>query len=81
MTFKEKYNSLKRWQSRIAIMNFYHQIKCAQNDKWSIRQTAKYFQCSIGLVSENLQLAKRYDEIKLCVNRKEALLLMRNKNE
>lgn len=35
-----------------------------RNGNWSQKGTQKYFGLSVGLTSENLNLAKHYDELK-----------------
>ena len=74
MTFKEKYNQTLHWLPKITTINLYHQMMIAHKNHWTIRGTAEYFGVSIGLVSENLRLAERIDEVKGCNSRKEALL-------
>lgn len=58
MTFKEKYNSVSDWYRKAIIMNMYHLAQISRTDgNWTIQYTAHYFECSIGLVSENLKIA------------------------
>jgi hypothetical protein len=56
MTFQEKYKQVKTWHDRALIMEIYHLAMTARG-RWTIALTAKYFGCSVGLVSENLKLA------------------------
>lgn len=39
-------------------MEVYHLSRLSNRKDWTIRETAEYFDVSIGLVSENLRLAK-----------------------
>jgi len=39
-------------------MEIYHLAMMTKEKKWTIGNTAKYFRCSNGLVSENLKLAR-----------------------
>lgn len=57
MTFLEKYKSTNKWYERALIMEIYHLTKCHHDKTWTITKTANDFDCSIGLVSENLKLA------------------------
>lgn len=58
MTFQEKYKQVKTWHERVQIMEIYHLAMLVRERKWTISNTAKYFGCSVGLVSENLRLAQ-----------------------
>ena len=58
VTFQEKYKQVKTWHDRVLIMEIYHLAMVVRDKKWSLALTAKYFGCSVGLVSENLKLAK-----------------------
>jgi hypothetical protein len=58
MTFKDRYDNERRWQSKAAIMDIFHLKMKQHHKKWTIKQTAAYFEVSIGLVSENLKLSK-----------------------
>ena len=58
MTFQEKYKQVKTWHERAQVMEIYHFAMIAREKKWPLTNTAKYFGCSVGLVSENLRLAK-----------------------
>lgn len=39
-------------------MEIYHLAMTTRSKNWTITKTAEHFQCSIGLVSENLRLAQ-----------------------
>lgn len=58
MTFLEKYYQVTTWYDKVLVMEIYHFAMVAREKKWPIINTAKYFRCSVGLVSENLRLAK-----------------------
>jgi len=77
MTFKQKYEDARTWEQKVIVMDLYHKIKFFRYKKWSLRKTATYFGVSIGLVSENLWLAKNLMLMRACNNRKEALILLR----
>jgi hypothetical protein len=76
MTFPEKYLTEKTWHGKVLIMSLYHTAMTLKFKNWTLTDTAKQFNCSIGLVSENLALAKLIDinpKIMKCKSRQEAL--------
>lgn len=77
MTYREKYDSCKNWLEKIDVMNLFHKVKSVKNNKWRYRDTARYFGCALGLVSENLRLAEEREKIKHFDNRKRALLYLK----
>lgn len=57
--FKKQYNSADTWQQKVIIISLFHSTMCIQKPKeWSMKLTASHFHVSIGLVSENIRLAK-----------------------
>lgn len=61
-------------------MELYHLTQVATVPKWTITHTAIYFECSLGLVSENLRLAHTihtHPSIIECATREDALKQMR----
>lgn len=58
MTFLERYNLETTWHGKAMIMEIYHLAMCSRVKTWTITRTAEHFECSIGLVSENLRLAQ-----------------------
>lgn len=57
-TFKERYHKEEIWHKKVLIMEIFHLTMGEKTKgKWTLRGTAKYFDVSIGLVSENLKLA------------------------
>lgn len=58
MTFLEKYKQVDKWHEKAIIIELYHLAMKVKDEDWNITKTANYFQISIGLVSENLKLAK-----------------------
>ena len=58
MTFPERYNQETTWHGKATVMEIYHLVACQRVKGWTISQTALVFNCSIGLVSENLKLAE-----------------------
>lgn len=74
MTYSEKYHKhCKDWQCRATIMNLYHQLMIATEKSWSVTRTAEYFDTSVGLVSENLKIAKKINLVRDCASRSAAL--------
>jgi hypothetical protein len=57
MTFLERYRKEDTWHGKAMIMEIYHLAMSHNVKTWTISKTAEQFQCSIGLVSENLKLA------------------------
>jgi len=58
LTFFEKYHQTDLWYEKCIIMEIYHLVRSEKNPNWSVKETAHDFQVSVGLVSENLNLAK-----------------------
>ncbi len=58
MTFRQKYQSGLDWSGKVMVMEIYHLTMKDKVKKWTVAKTAKYFRVSIGLVSENLKLAR-----------------------
>lgn len=56
--FKKQYESSSTWQQRVIILSLFHSTQCIKNKNWNMKQTAAHFCISIGLVSENIRLAK-----------------------
>lgn len=80
MTFSDRYNQCKNWYEKVLVMGLYHTAQCKRNnDNWTVKDTAEYFDVSTGLVSENLKLHKNIDEnIKLTkFTREQALRMIR----
>lgn len=76
MTPQENYKLANTWQSKVLIMNLYHTAAILVIKSWTLRDTATYFDVSIGLVSENIRLANAIDtgvDITSCKTRQEAL--------
>ena len=40
----------------------YHFLRCEFNQKWTLQNTANFFEVSTGLVSENLKLAELFSD-------------------
>lgn len=57
MTFRERYLKEKTWHGKAMIMEIYHLAMSQREKGWTIEKTAQHFDCSMGLVSENLRLA------------------------
>lgn len=76
MTFKERYSMSTTWQERSQVMEIFHLAQVLHNKKWRIQDSAQYFQCSLGLMSENLKLAEAMharSDILNCNSRQDAL--------
>jgi hypothetical protein len=77
LTFKEKYKLCKTWQDKAVIISLYHTIMVFKYPTWTITDTSEHFGVSIGLVSENIKLAKEIDKgnkkLAECKSREDAL--------
>ena len=58
VSFLDRYNSETTWFGKVIVIEIYHLAMTTRSKNWTITKTAEYFQCSIGLVSENLRLAE-----------------------
>jgi len=71
------YVQAKTWQRKVILIAMYHSYHKIDKPLWKLSDTSKYFNVSIGLVSENLNLFKNYDKVKNCLTRKDALELIK----
>lgn len=61
-------------------MGLFHQGASLKDKSWTVKDTASYFEVSIGLASENLRLAQaiqKHEKMMLAANREDALRMMR----
>lgn len=58
MTFKDRYDSESTWHGKAMVMEIYHMAMSMKHRDWTLAKTSEHFECSIGLVSENLRLAQ-----------------------
>jgi hypothetical protein len=54
----EKYRNEDRWWGKVILIEVYHLTMLTANTEWTLSDTAKFFDVSVALVSENLKLAK-----------------------
>lgn len=82
-TYLQAFEEAKTWKDKIHVINIFHlsRIYSDTGPEWNLSKTALYFSISISHVSEDILLAKRYDLIKHCSTRKEALGILRKINE
>lgn len=73
MTYKDKFNNCEAWHQRATILNLYHVLMCVRDKNWKLADTARYFDKSIGYVSESISLANHIELVRECKTRKEAL--------
>lgn len=83
VTWLDRYNSSETWHEKCLIMALYHlTMRNNMKSSWTITNTAEYFNCSRGLVSENLKIAKAIDEdiidLNKCLTRQSALDRIKN---
>lgn len=80
MNLKDRYHAAKTWYSKVVVMEIYHLSKTSQDKNWTVTKTAKYFDCSVGLTSENLRLAEalhKNTNLVLHASRHDALKFLR----
>lgn len=79
MTYKEKFRRSTDWKQKVLTVELFHLLMLSKNPKWKLNDTAKYFQVSIALVSENLKLAKFIENgiVGACTSRDNALQILR----
>lgn len=84
LTFKDKYNECKTWQDKSICIALYHTAMMIKYPTWTITDTSLYFEVSIGLVSENVRLAKEIDsgnkKIVSAKTREEGLKMIERRN-
>lgn len=83
MNLKEKYEIAGSWYEKVILMEIYHLAMIQLSPQWTLKKTSEYFGCSIGLVCENLSLAKemnRNNKILKQSNREMALKEMKKWN-
>ena len=76
MDFRQKYEKCEDLQDKVIVIEIYHLSRLCQNKNWTIYQTATDFGLSVGLVSENLHLAKEshvHPKLLECESRQEAM--------
>lgn len=77
MTYRNAYKRANKWQQRVRIIAVYHTVRSLKKKSWRVRDTANYFQLSIGNVSENLYLAENWSKIREFTSRNKALKKLR----
>lgn len=80
MTFRQRYDNESTWQGKVTVMEIYHLAMLHREKGWTVTKTANDFGVSIGLVSENLKLAKEIhinSRILKCESRQDALRKMK----
>lgn len=75
MTLKERFNKSDSWQQRAALITFYY-----KSESLTVREVAKYFEMSIGYVSESLLLTARMHDVIDMPTREKALNKLRAKS-
>jgi len=79
VTFKQKYKEITTWQEKAVLISLYHTAMCMKYKAWTLQDTAAHFEVSIGLVSENIRIAKHIDstedgpKLMKCETREKAL--------
>jgi len=76
ISFLDRYQAEPTWHGRAMIMEIYHLAMSHRNNQWTVAKTASHFNCSVGLVSENLKLAEAIhsnERLLNCESRQKAL--------
>lgn len=78
--YKEQFDSETDWRKRVLIVELFHLQMLVNNPRWRIRDTARAFKRSVGLISENLELAKHIRNGKFddCRSREKAMKILRS---
>lgn len=77
MTYKEAYRLERRWQRKASLISLFHHKMCLKNSKWKMRNTAKYFDISLGKVSEDIKIILNIDRVIHCRSRHDALIMLK----
>jgi hypothetical protein len=79
MTLREHYDKAKSWQRKAVIISFYHNgMVLKKKGKWKLKQTAAYFNISIGKTSEDINICLNLNLIKHHNFRQDALAQLKN---
>lgn len=65
-SIRQKFEDEEDWQVKVILIDMYHcQMLLKFGSRWRLRDTATYFQKSMGLISEDLAIAEliRNDEM------------------
>ena len=87
MTFKEKFYLTESWKERAIITELFHLMMQAKPElhpekpRWGLRDTAKYFDISLGMCSENLKIASVAEHLGECRFRKDAMNMIHHSNK
>ncbi len=74
--FRLRYEKAENWYQKIILMEVFHLIQTSRNSRWTLNDTSETFKVSMGLVSENLKIARGFHtnpELLTCKNRQDAL--------
>lgn len=83
MTYKEKFDNETDWRKKALIVELFHLMMLMRHKgTWTVKKTAATFKKSVGLISENLNLARaiKNSELDNCTSRNKALKIIRSKS-
>jgi len=66
----DKFRAEKVWKNKCLLLELIHLLMLHENNKWTVKKTAKMMKLSVGATSENLQLAKAISEFPSVSNSK-----------
>lgn len=58
MTFQEAIKKEKKWHRKAMLINLFHNSMLLRKKKWTMRESAKKLDISLGAISESIRLAK-----------------------
>jgi len=77
MTYREAYKSTKQWQRKASLISVFHYKRQLLGNHWTMRDTAQYFDVSLGKVCEDIKITLNIEKVKNCDSRKDALIILR----
>lgn len=78
ITARDRYHHSHSWRTRVRIIAFYHGAMMLKREQWNMRLTARYFNISLGAVSEAVLLANYLPIISKVKTRTKALYILRS---
>jgi hypothetical protein len=82
MSLQEKFDSETDWRRKALIVELFHSMMLLKHgDAWNIKRTATILHKSVGLISENINIARaiKLGLLETCDSRNKALKIMRGK--
>jgi hypothetical protein len=83
MTVQERFDKETDWRKKALIIEFFHSLMMIRHkDKWSVKKTSSAVKKSMGLVSENINIARAIKSgiLEKCDSRNHALKIIRGQD-